>query len=432
MPKTKIASFYTLGCRLNQAETAIISKGFADKGFVVAEDSAAAAIAVINTCTVTENADAKCRNMIRRIQRRNPDTYIAVVGCYSQMAAETIASIDGVDLIVGNQEKMQLANIVTSLQKNTTPEVRVSTIRKEAFAIHTLGQESTKTRANLKIQDGCDFMCSFCIIPFARGRSRPRDWANLCAEAKTLTANGNREIVLTGVNIGTFDLPDKSIVDVVDMLDGLNGLERIRISSIEPTTIPDGIIERMADPGHKLVPFLHIPLQSGSDTILKEMRRLYTRQEWEDFIVDACKRIPDVCIGTDVMVGFPGETTPLFRETKQFLADLPIAYFHVFNYSERKGTKAVKLPNKVTLAERQRRSDVLRELSERKRQQYNQQFIGRTLPVLFEEYKKEHYWGYTENYIRVKVATTADLKNQVHEVNLRAAEDMILLGNLGD
>ena len=165
MPKTKIASFYTLGCRLNQAETAIISKGFADKGFVVAEDSAAAAIAVINTCTVTENADAKCRNMIRRIQRRNPDTYIAVVGCYSQMAAETIASIDGVDLIVGNQEKMQLANIVTSLQKNTTPEVRVSTIRKEAFAIHTLGQESTKTRANLKIQDGCDFMCSFCIIP---------------------------------------------------------------------------------------------------------------------------------------------------------------------------------------------------------------------------------------------------------------------------
>jgi threonylcarbamoyladenosine tRNA methylthiotransferase MtaB len=424
------ASFHTLGCRLNQAETAIIAKGFVEKGFDQVDFARAADLAVINTCTVTENSDAKCRHAIRKVQRLNPQAFIAVIGCYSQMAAAEIAAIDGVDMVVGNQEKMRLAELISDLNKSPEAKIIVSTITRDAFTLPDAGQAKRKTRANLKIQDGCDFMCTFCIIPFARGRSRPRDWDNLRREAENLAASGFKEVVLTGVNIGTFQLAEKNIVTVVDMLSELAGIERVRISSIEPTTIPAPLLERMADNNHKLLPFLHIPLQSADNDILRAMRRLYTIQEWIAFVETAVRRVPDLCLGSDVMVGFPGETKEKFAAVKQRLADLPLAYFHVFSFSERRGTAAVKLPGKVSAVERQRRSASLRQLSERKRRAYNRGFLGRQLPVLFEEKKGDYWRGYTENYIDVWLRDEADLRNQVVDVIIEEVKDTAVIGAL--
>ena len=425
------ASFFTLGCRLNQSETAIISKGFENKGYEIVDEDEAVDLAVINTCTVTENSDAKCRNAIRKIQRKNPDAYIAVVGCYSQMAADEIAGIEGVDLVVGNQDKMRLAQIIESPVKENGTKILVNKIERKAFVIDSIGQSQLKTRANLKVQDGCDFMCTFCIIPFARGRSRPREWNNLVDEARQLAFSGFQEIIITGVNVGTFDLSDKSIVDIVDMLDEFSGIKRIRISSIEPTTIPEGIIERMANADHKLVPFLHIPLQSGSDSILKSMRRLYTTNEWSDYILNAYKKVPDLCIGTDVMVGYPGESVDQFKETKKFLVDLPLAYFHVFNYSERKGTPAVKMENKVEYHERARRSEVLREVSDRKRMAFYREYLRRTKEVLFEERKNDGtFTGFTDNYIKVAVKTDDDLSNKILPVKLESLNGKVVNGKI--
>jgi threonylcarbamoyladenosine tRNA methylthiotransferase MtaB len=430
MNRTSKANFFTLGCRLNQAETSIISKSFENIGYEIVGEEEHADLAVINTCTVTENSDAKCRNLIRKVLRKNPDTYIAVIGCYSQVAAEKIAQIEGVDIIVGNQDKMKLAGIIDKPVKEEKTRIIVNRIERRPFTIDTIGRSQQRTRANLKIQDGCDFMCSFCIIPFARGRARPREWNNLTKEVAQLADAGFKEIVLTGVNIGTFEYDGRNIVDVVDLLNGYSSIERVRISSIEPTTIPDGIIERMADSSHSLVPHLHIPLQSGSNSILKAMNRLYTAEEWSDFALKAYDAVPDLCLGTDIMVGFPGETEKLFLDTKKFLADLPLAYFHVFNYSERKGTKTVKMPGKVTHAERARRSAILREQSERKRMTFHHRFIGKTLPVLFEEEKNGLYNGYTGNYIRVTAYSDKDISNRILRVKITEADGKEVKGSI--
>lgn len=431
MSKSYRASFYTLGCRLNQAETAIISKGFENKGYQIVAEDDVTDLAVINTCTVTENSDAKCRNAIRRIQRKNPLAYIAVVGCYSQMAADEIAAIDGVDMVVGNQNKMHLADLIDLPVKEEKTIIDVKKIEKTPFVIDTIGQSHIRTRANLKIQDGCDFMCTFCIIPFARGRSRPREWNNLVEEARQLAFSGFKEIIITGVNVGTFELNGKTIVDVVDMLNDFPQIRRIRISSIEPTTIPDGIIRRMADENHKLLPFLHIPLQSGSDEILKKMRRLYSTKDWADYIIEANNQIPGLCIGTDVMVGFPGETMEHFKETKKFLADLPLAYFHVFNYSERKGTPAVKMEKKVEFHERARRSDILREVSSRKRMDFYRQHLGSKKDVLFEERKSDGtFLGYTDNFIKIAVHSDEDISNGIFSVELKEIKDELVFGEI--
>ena len=425
------ASFFTLGCRLNQSETAVISRGFEKKGYDIVDDDKAVDLAVINTCTVTENSDAKCRNAIRKVQRKNPEAYIAVVGCYAQMAAEEIAAIDGVDLVVGNQDKMKLAHLIDLPQKEKETRIIVNKIERDAFVIDSIGQSQLKTRANLKVQDGCDFMCTFCIIPFARGRSRPRDWTNLVEEARELAFSGFQEIIITGVNVGTFALNGKTIVDIVDMLNEFPGIKRIRISSIEHTTIPEGIISRMADKDHKLVPFLHIPLQSGSDPILKSMRRFYTAQEWSDYVSKVHERVPDICIGTDVMVGFPGETQEHFKETKKFLADLPLSYFHVFNFSEREGTPAVRMDNKVEHHERSRRSEILREVSDRKKMTFYRQYIGKKMDVLFEERKEDgSFTGFTENYIKVAVASEEDLSNKIRTVKLVTLDGQLIYGKI--
>ena len=394
-----------------------MEKSLENQGYSIVPFKDNSDLAIINTCTVTAKADSDCRHIIRNYIRRNPKSFVAVVGCYSQMGYKALAEIEGVDLIMGNQDKLDVINHV-KMGKNDKPLVLRDRIVRDDFSIDYVGQSDSKTRANLKIQDGCDFMCSFCIIPMARGRARSRDLSNLLAEAKQLAGQGFKEIILTGVNIGTYNNSESSVLEVCDRLNEIDGIERIRISSIEPTTIPTELFDRMNDTSDKLVPYLHIPLQSGSDKILKLMRRKYERQEYLDFILEADSRVKDLCIGTDVMVGMCGEGENEFQETCDFLINSPVAYFHVFSYSERPGTASVKMEEKVAPQIIKRRSSVLRNISERKRLQYYEKFIGRELPVLFENSEDDYWSGYTENYIRVSVPSKISLENKICNVKL--------------
>ncbi|MBF0286545.1 MAG: tRNA (N(6)-L-threonylcarbamoyladenosine(37)-C(2))-methylthiotransferase MtaB [SAR324 cluster bacterium] len=433
MPERPRVSFHTLGCRLNQAETSTILKSFVENDYEIVPFSEPAHICVINTCTVTEHSDAKNRQIIRSIHRKNPEVCIAVIGCYSQMAAEEIKKLDGVKLVIGNAEKLNLVSYIEQAQQRNTPLIINSKIAREAFTEPVFQQDNQTTRAHLKIQDGCDFMCSFCIIPFSRGRSRSRHSQNITDEATTLIAGGAKEIVLTGVNVGTYWDDKKTLVDVVDMLDQLPDLKRIRISSIEPTTLSRSLLIRMADCHHKLVPYLHLPLQSGSNTILAEMKRQYTRESYIEEMRSAFEQVPDLCIGTDVMVGFPGETEIEFEKTLQLLDSLPFAYFHVFPFSERKGTPAAKLNQKVHSKEKKERSTMLRELSQEKRSSFYQDFIGKIRPVLFETPKMAgESVGYTDNYIKVCLPEPlgAELTNQMLPVRLLEYQKDVMAGQL--
>ncbi len=425
------ASFYTLGCRLNQAETALISQSFKNKGYQVVEFGESADVCVINTCTVTEQADAKCRQLVRQALRRSPGAFVAVVGCYAQMAVETLKQIEGVDLIVGNEEKMQVAEFIDTPLKLPEPIVRRRRIGRAPFTIGSVGNYEHATRANLKIQDGCDFMCSFCIIPFARGRARSRAFRDVQWEALELVARGHRELVLTGVNIGTYAHEGRRLLDLIRMLESIEGVGRIRISSIEPTTVSRDLVEYMAD-SEKLCAHLHIPLQSGDDGILRKMRRDYTVSEYEKLVSWACGRVPNLCLGTDVMVGFPGEGERQFENTRRLLQALPFAYFHVFTYSERHGTPAARMPGRVDPKVRKARSQNLRTLSREKRRRFYLQYVGRTLRVLMEE-RNEGGWfhGLTDNYVRVGVHTQEDLSNRFVDVTARQLEaDTMLSGAL--
>jgi len=329
----KRASIHTLGCRLNQAESALLAEMLTAAGYEIAPFGEAADLGVIHTCTVTQEADAKSRKLVRQFIRRNPEAYTAVIGCYAQMGANTLADIPGIDLIIGNQEKLHLLDYVAA-GKNTTPLIVRDRFVRNDFSIAFAATDTPLSRrANLKVQDGCDFMCSFCVIPFARGRARSRDLDNLLGEARSLVARGAKEIVLTGVNVGLYDYAGHTLVDVVDLLDGLDGLARIRISSIEPTTAPEALLDRMADPGHRLVPYLHLPMQSGADRVLKAMGRRYTSREFLDFARSAAARVPDLGAGTDILVGFPGETDEDFEETCSLFEESPCFYAHVFRYS---------------------------------------------------------------------------------------------------
>ena len=406
-----------------------MEKSLENQGYSIVPFKDNSDLAIINTCTVTAKADSDCRHIIRNYIRRNPQSFVAVVGCYSQMGYKALAEIEGVDLIMGNQDKLDVINHV-KMGKNNKPLVLRDRIVKDDFTIDYVGQSDSKTRANLKIQDGCDFMCSFCIIPMARGRARSRDLNNLLEEAKQLSGQGFKEIILTGVNIGTFNNSDASVLEVCDRLNEIDGIERIRISSIEPTTIPTELFDRMNDSSDKLVPYLHIPLQSGSDKILKLMRRKYERQQYLDFICEANSKVKDLCIGTDVMVGMCGEGEEEFQETCDFLINSPVAYFHVFSYSERPGTASVKMDEKVSPQIIKRRSSVLRNISERKRLQYYEKFLGRELPVLFENSEDNHWSGYTENYIRVSVPSQISLENKICNVKLNDLTADFISGEL--
>ncbi len=427
------ASLLTLGCRLNQAETAIIAKSVKKAGFEIVEFGQPADLTVINTCTVTEQADAKCRQAVHKTLRQSPDTFVAVVGCYAQMAVDTIKQIEGVDLIMGNEHKLSLVEYLNGLGKNSQPLVVYSPkIGRKEFIIESYGLYDNTTRANLKIQDGCNFVCNFCIIPTARGPARSRKLSDIIREAEKLVEQGHREIVLTGVNIGTYSSDRYRIMDVLLALEKIDGLDRLRLSSIEPTTIPEDLIRHIAA-SEKICNYLHIPMQSGDDRILASMRRKYTAAEFAEFIDFVYHTIPDVGIGTDVMTGYPGEDEAAFINTKKLLADLPIAYYHVFTYSDRKGTGSDKMPGKVAEQIKKQRTRILSEQGKRKKYAYSVSFIGRTMPVLFEQRQKNGNWtGHTTNYLKIEASSTEDLHNRIRGVRLTTATEKRFVGELVD
>lgn len=407
------ASFHTLGCRLNQAETTLISNRFRAHGYEIVEAGAASDVCVINSCTVTDNADSKCRQLVRQILRCNPDTFVAVVGCYAQVGAEALKKIGGIDLIVGTQDKLRVLDFIDDPLKRPAPQIVRPRMTKAAFTIAASHLPAPTVRANLKIQDGCDFMCSFCIIPFARGRARSRAFWDIQREALQLLEAGHKELVLTGVNIGTYQFENKSFLDVVKMLLAIPDLQRLRISSIEPTTIPFELIEVMAD-SNVLCPHMHIPVQSGDDGVLARMKRLYTRREFESFINFVHQRVPHAMIATDIMAGFPGETESAFQASCDLLLNSPLAYAHVFTFSERSGTAAAKQSGKISPREKKARSTYLHELSENKKYGFHKKFLGKKLRVLTEDQDQQGRWrGFSDNYIRVALAENGLSRNEL-------------------
>ena len=417
MESPKRATVHTLGCRLNQSESFLLRDQLHQAGYEIVPFGESSDLAIINTCTVTRIADAKCRTAIRNYIRRNPRAFVAVVGCYSQIGYKEIAEIPGIDLIVGNQEKLNVLDYVR-LGKNESPVIVRDRITNEDFTINFVGDLPYQKRANLKIQDGCSFVCSFCIIPKARGPARSRDLENLLSEARHMADRGIREIVLTGVNIGTYISQEGTIIEAVDRLNAIDGIDRIRISSIEPTTIPSELFPRMNDSEHALLPFLHIPLQSGSDTVLRSMRRKYCVSEYLDFLYMASESVKDLCVGTDILVGYPTEGEEEFEETCQTFMENPFSYCHVFTFSEREGTPAARMESRHAVAIKQVRSSKLRRFSEAKRYAFYESYVGRERSVLFEDPKEDYWPGYTDNYIRVMVKSSLDLRNQIGRVRL--------------
>lgn len=425
----KRASVHTLGCRLNQSESLLLRDRLQADGYETVPFGEPADLAIINTCTVTSLADAKCRNVIRSYIRKNPNAFVAVIGCYSQIGYKEVAEIPGVDLIMGNREKMNVLDYV-QLGKNEKPLMIRDRITKDDFTIDFVGDRPYPKRANLKVQDGCSFVCSFCIIPKARGPARSRDLENLLDEAKQMAGRGVKELVLTGVNIGTFESRDGDLLTVIDRLNAIDGIERIRISSIEPTTIPTELFPRMNDPEHALLPFLHIPLQAGSDAVLKSMRRKYSLKSYSDFLYLAYDAVADLCLGTDIMVGYPTESDREFEETCNTFMNHPFSYCHVFTFSERETTPAARMVDRVSVSEKQLRSAKLRRLSESKRYDYYAAHIGREMTVLFEDPKGEIWPGYTDNYIRVLLNSELNLQNQIARVRLDKVVGDVVEGTL--
>ncbi len=434
------ASFHTLGCRLNQAETATISATFAARGYSIVEYGDETDVCVINTCSVTEGAEAKCRQAVRTVLRHSPQAYVVVTGCYAQVGVEALRHMAGVDLVVGTEHKMRLVDLIDERrlvdlidlpQKSGQPQVVHSQkISRGDFTIEGVGYYPDHTRANVKIQDGCNFACAFCIIPFTRGGARSRTLDDIVREAHGLVERGHRELVLTGVNIGTYSSAGHDLLGVLQALDPVDGLERLRISSIEPTTVPEAVVEWMAT-SSKLCPYLHVPVQSGDDQVLQRMKRHYTRAEFVAFVERVVTRVPDVCLGTDVMVGFPGEDAHAFTNTRTLLADLPLAYGHVFSYSERPHTYAQRYTDTVPPPVIQERSRILRELSGRKKAAFYRQYLGRTMRVLFERREDSGlYTGFSDNYIKVGVAIEDEVANQLLPVRLCGVERGLALGRL--
>jgi threonylcarbamoyladenosine tRNA methylthiotransferase MtaB len=418
-------SFHTLGCRLNQSETASLQNSFEASGYQVVDFEQDSDIVVINTCTVTEGGDADTRRLVHKVNRRNPGARIALVGCQAQIQKSQLAVLPQVRWIVGNQRKMDLVSVFNEFPYPATAEVIAPTIERQPFVMPVPAVARDHTRANVKIQDGCDFFCSFCEIPYARGRARSRIFEDVLIEARALVAAGHKEIILTGINIGTYAYETKGLLQLIGALEQLDGLARIRISSIEPTTIPGELFERM---GHgKLCRYLHIPLQSGHNEILGLMKRKYTVEDFRRFIDDAFKRVQGLCIGTDVIVGFPGETDEHFQATADFLMDSPIHYFHIFSYSPRHVAQSRSLdglPSQVISA----RSEVLRELGLRKRRLFHESQMGTEQILLLEECRSDRFSGLTDNYIRVQIPPGSENRKDLVRVRLTEAAAAHMLG----
>ena len=440
----KSVSLHTLGCKLNYSETSTIAKDFSSKGYKLRNFGEPSDIFVLNTCSVTENADKECRQIVRSVIRNNPQTYVIVTGCYAQLQPHQIADIEGVDLVLGINEKFRLFDYIDNFDKTGLSCIHHTAVNEindfdEAFSADT----DSRTRAFLKIQDGCNYKCSFCTIPLARGRSRSLELSKVIDNAKRIIDSGYREIVLTGVNTGDYEfgtgnfgfgnskfnvsnskseipnskseIPNSKLIDVLCELDKLD-IERIRISSIEPNLLNDEIIS-LAKSSDKFCNHFHIPLQSGDNEILRLMRRRYDREYYRDLILKLNQEIKDVGIGVDVIVGFPGESEKHFENTYDFLESLQISYLHVFSYSERSNTDALKLPGKVDVRDRKRRSELLRSLSNKKRFDFYSKYTGTTQKVLFESIKNDGYIeGFSENYIRAKTKAIPGLENKVKEV----------------
>ena len=425
----KKISFYTFGCRLNQSETASIRNSFEQGGYQVVGFDEPSDIVVINTCTVTKGGDADTRHLVHKVNRLNPAARIALVGCQAQIQKEQLAHLPNVRWIVGNGRKMDLVSVFNEYPKPDSPQVITPTIEHGPFSSPVVSLDHSHTRANIKIQDGCDFFCSFCEIPYARGRARSRVFEDIFTEATALVAAGHKELVLTGINIGTYSNQDKTLMDVIKAMNALEGLERLRISSIEPTTISKDIFSYMGT-GGKLCRYLHIPLQSGDDEILREMKRKYTVENFGDFVRQAAAEVPQICIGTDVIVGFPGETDAHFERTVNILGELPIHYFHVFSHSSRHMAKSrlMETPSAQVIAER---SQILRDLSSAKRRLFHESLLGSTQIVLFERPKGDGWQnGLTDNYVRIKIKYSRDLFNQTLPVRLERIDGQVVVGEL--
>ena len=427
-PRKKVA-FYTLGCKLNFSETSTIARRFVDEGFDRVDFSEKADIFVINTCSVTENADKRFKTIVKQALKANADAFIIAIGCYAQLKPQELADVNGVDLVLGATEKFKITDYLNDLSKNDFGEIHSCEIEEADFYVgsYSIGD---RTRAFLKVQDGCDYKCTFCTIPLARGISRSDTLVNVLKNAKEISEQNIKEIVLTGVNIGDYGRGEfgnkkhqHTFYELVQALDEVEGIERLRISSIEPNLLKNETIEFVAQ-SKTFVPHFHMPLQSGSNAILKQMRRRYLKELYVDRVVKIKELMPHACIGVDVIVGFPGETDEHFLETYNFLNELDISYLHVFTYSERDKTPAAEMEGIVPKNVRAKRSKMLRGLSAKKRRAFYESQIESTRTVLLESENKEGYiQGFTENYVKVKTPWNPELVNTLHQIELIKIDD---------
>ena len=433
----KTVSFHTLGCKLNFSETSTIARLMQEKGFEKIAFDLGADVCVINTCSVTENADKECKQIVKSALSKNPETFIAVVGCYAQLKPDEISNIEGVDVVLGASEKFKLLNYINLSGKNTHTEIHNCEISDVNTFVDSFSA-GDRTRSFLKVQDGCDYSCTFCTIPLARGKSRSDTIENAVANAKKIAASGVKEIVLTGVNLGDFGYgididkdtkkrKEYNFLDLITELDKVEDIERIRISSIEPNLLTNEVIEFVAN-SKRFMPHFHIPLQSGNNEILGKMKRRYKRELYQERVTKIKELLPNCCIGVDVIAGFPGETHEHFLDTYNFINSLNISYLHVFTYSERDNTEAITLEGKVDYAERKRRNKMLRILSAKKMREFYEKHLNQEYSVLFEhENKNGMMFGFTENYIKVGNSFNEKLVNQSVKIFTKAinAEGMM-------
>lgn len=435
----KKVAFHTLGCKLNFSETSTIARLFEEQGYQKVDFKLPSDVYVINTCSVTANADKECKQIVKSALSVSPEAYVVVVGCYAQLKPEEIANIEGVDLVLGATEKFKLLNYLTDLSKKSKADIYSCEIEEANFFVDSYSF-GDRTRVFLKVQDGCDYNCSFCTIPLARGSSRSDSILNAVKNANDIAKQDVKEVVLTGVNLGDFgnnaskegNRKQETFYDLVQELDKVEGIERFRISSIEPNLLKDETIEFVSQ-SKRFVPHFHIPLQSGSNKMLKAMRRRYLRELYSDRVAKIKTLMPHCCIGVDVIVGFPDETEEDFLDTYNFLNELPISYLHVFTYSERDNTDAIHLKEVVPIVIRKKRNKMLRILSAKKLRHFYEQHLGETRTVLFEADNKEGFMhGFTDNYIKVKTPYNVNLINQLKLVDLKEldADGNVLLSNI--
>ncbi len=430
----KKVAFHTLGCKLNFSETSTIARALIAEGFIKVKYDEFADVYVINTCSVTEIADKKCRQSIKKAIKQNPNAFVVVTGCFAQLKPLTIAEMEGVDLVLGSNEKFKLADYLGDLQKKASGEVHAGKImtNKEFFPSYSMGD---RTRTFLKVQDGCDYFCSYCTIPLARGKSRNADVKTTVELAKKAASEGAQEIILTGVNIGDFGKStNENLKQLIQELDQIEEIKRFRISSIEPNLLTDEIIEFVAN-SKKFMPHFHIPLQSGSNKVLALMKRKYNRELFAHRVEKIKRLLPHAFIGVDVIVGVRGETDVHFNEALEFIHGLDISQLHVFTYSERPNTKALTIEHVVPISERKVRSQILHQVSDKKTRHFYGQFVEKTANVLFEGSENEGMMnGFTENYLKVKIPYNAELVNKVKQVKLKSfiADEMVFDAELTD